>query len=137
MGSSRDTSFEKENRYLANRRVTICKLKEMPRLHFEVGLGNREIARSLLVSHTTISELLGWFQAARMSWAAGGRDRRGGPRGRALPWNTGKSRRRSEPDWVHIRRELSCKGVTLQLLWFEYKEPRATPATASCPGPST
>jgi transposase len=36
--------------------------------------------------------------------------------------NTGKSRRRPEPDWNQIHRELSRKGVTLQLLWLEYKD---------------
>jgi hypothetical protein len=54
-GSSQDVSLGKEKPLLANRRVTMRKIKEMLRLHFEVGLSNREIARSLSVSHSTVS----------------------------------------------------------------------------------
>ena len=98
------------------------KIKEMLRLHFEVGLSNREIARSLSVSHTTVSELLGRFHSAGMSWPLPEGIDEAALEAALYPGNTGKSRRRSEPDWVHIHRELSRKGVTLQLLWFEYKE---------------
>jgi len=107
---------------LANRRVTMRKIKEMLRLHFEVGLSNREIGRSLSVSHTTISELLGRFQAAGMSWPLPEGIDEAALEAALYPGNTGKSRRRPEPDWAHIHRELRRKGVTLQLLWLEYKE---------------
>jgi len=98
------------------------KIKEMLRLHFEVGLSNREIGRSLSVSHTTISELLGRFQAAGMSWPLPEGIDEAALEAALYPGNTGKSRRRPEPDWAHIHRELRRKGVTLQLLWLEYKE---------------
>jgi DNA-binding transcriptional regulator LsrR (DeoR family) len=46
----------------------VRKIKEMLRLHFEVGLTNRQIARSLSVSHSTVNDLLGRFQVAGLDW---------------------------------------------------------------------
>ena len=31
-------------------------------------------------------------------------------------------RRRVEPDWVAMARELKCPGVTMTILWEEYRE---------------
>jgi hypothetical protein len=90
----------------------------MLRLHFEVGLSNREIARSLAVSHSTI------FWAGPRSPGLAGRSRRNWTKLAATLYtgDTGKSRRRPEPDWNRIHRELSRKGLTLQLLRLEYKD---------------
>jgi len=98
------------------------KIKEMLRLHFEVGLSNREIARSLSVSHSTVSDLLGRFQVAGMAWPLPEDVDEAALEAVLYSGNTGKSRRRPEPDWNQVHREFSRKGVTLQLLWFEYKE---------------
>jgi len=96
-----------------------------------VGPANRQIARSLAVSHSTVSDLLGRFQVAGFCWPL--------PPGLNEPalevelysGNTGKSRRHPEPDWNRIHRELSRKGVTLQLLWLEDRPAGA----AGHPGP--
>jgi transposase len=32
------------------------------------------------------------------------------------------SRRKAEPDWLHVHRELRRPGVTLMLLWEEYRQ---------------
>jgi len=98
------------------------KIKEMLRLHFEVGLSNREISRSLSVSHSTVNDLLGRFQVAGMAWPLPEDVDEAALEAVLYSGNTGKSRRRPEPDWNQVHRELSRKGVTLQLLWFEYKE---------------
>ncbi len=44
------------------------KIKEMLRLRFEQGLGVRQIARSLSVSHCTVSDLLGRTEVAGLAW---------------------------------------------------------------------
>lgn len=98
------------------------KVREMLRLHFEMGASNREIARSLSVSHSTVNGLLGRFKSAGMSWPLPGEVDEAGLEAVLYPGNTGKSRRRPEPDWNQVHRELSRKGITLQLLWFEYKD---------------
>jgi transposase len=100
----------------------VRKIKEMLRLHFEVGLTNRQIARSLSVSHSTVNDLLGRFQVAGLDWPLPEDLDEAALEAELYSGNTGKSRRRPEPDWNQIHRELSRKGVTLQLLWFEYKE---------------
>jgi len=98
------------------------KLKEMLRLHFEVGLSNRGIARSLSVSHSTVNDLLGRFRSAGMTWPLPGKVDEAVLQAVLYPGNTGKRRHRPEPDWSQVHRELSRKGVTLQLLWLEYKD---------------
>jgi hypothetical protein len=98
------------------------KIKEMLRLHFEVGLSRREIARSLSVSHSTVNDLLGRFRSAGMTWPLPGNVDEAALEAVLYPGNTGKSRRRPEPDWSRVHRELRRKGVTLQLLWLEYKD---------------
>ena len=35
------------------------------------------------------------------------------------------SRRKTEPDWTHVHHELRRPGVTLMLLWEEYRQARA------------
>lgn len=98
------------------------KLKEMLRLHFEVGRSNREIARSLAVSHSTVNDLLGRLKVAGFGWPLPPDLDEPALEAALYTGNTGKSRRRPEPDWSTVHKELSRKGVTLQLLWFEYKD---------------
>jgi len=74
------------------------KLKEMLRLHFEVGLSNRAIARSLSVSHSTVSDLLGRFRSAGMTWPLPGDVDEATLEAALYPGNTGRSRHRPEPD---------------------------------------
>ena len=38
------------------------------------------------------------------------------------PGNLGGPHSRPEPDWATVHQELARKGVTLQLLWAEYRE---------------
>ncbi len=83
------------------------KLKEMLRLHFELGLSNREIARSLGVSHSTVGDLLGRLRAAAVVWPLPAGLDEAALEAALYPGNTGKSRSRPEPDWNHVHRELS------------------------------
>lgn len=101
------------------------KLKEMLRLHLELGLGCREIGRSLSCSHTTVAELLRRAEAAALTWPLPDEVDEGALAALLYPGNLGRPRKRPEPDYEYIHRELRrkrCKGVTLQLLWVEYKE---------------
>jgi transposase len=95
------------------------KIKEILRLK-GMGLSNRAIARSLSISHSTVSDLLGRARAEGIRWPVEMDE--ASLEARLYPGNAGKRRRRPEPDWAHVHRELRRKGVTLQLLWLEYKE---------------
>lgn len=82
----------------------------------------RAIARSLSVSTSTVSDLLQRVAALKISWPPQGDMDDARLEALLYPGNTGKSCKRPEPDWNYIHPELRRKGVTLQILWFEYKE---------------
>jgi transposase len=99
------------------------KIKEVLRLKFDNQLSKRQIAQSCSIAHSTVSEYLRRFRQATLSWP--------------LPENIddnqleqllfphpqiGSPHRRPQPDWAYIHQELRRKGVTLMLLWQEYKE---------------
>jgi len=104
-------------------RLSMRKIREVLRLKWECGQGVRAIARSCSVSHSTVVEYLRRAQAAGLRW----------PLPESLdedqlsqllfpkPTRAG-SRAIPQPDWEHIHLELRRKGVTLRLLWVEYRE---------------
>jgi transposase len=105
---------------MGKRRLSVRKIKEILRLSGELGLSRREIARSLAVSHNTVSDVLGRATAAQVSWPAAEALSEEELDHRLYPPTTA-THPRPEPDPEHLHRELKRKGVTLQLLWLEYK----------------
>src|SRR5260370_898993 len=103
-------------------RVPMRSVREILRLRAE-GLSDRAIARSTRLARSTVSDYAGRAVAAGLSWPLpeGLTDTaleallfvRGGPAARA--------RRKPEPDWASLHRELRRPGVTLMLLWQEYR----------------
>ena len=98
------------------------KISEVFRQRFELKRSYRDIARSLNISTSTISDHLARAKAAGLSWPFPSDlseqalyDKLFLPV-RVVP------RERIQPDWEVIHRELRKKGVTLQLLWREYRE---------------
>jgi len=93
----------------------------MLRLKKERGLSHRQIARSLSISISTVTDCLRRVDQAGLSWPlADDLDERTLEerlyRSPASPSN------RTFPNYGEIDLELRRKGVTLQLLWQEYKE---------------
>jgi transposase len=101
------------------------KIREVLRLKFVADLSDRVIARSVGVGRTTVQECLQRARAAGLSWP--------------LPDELDDAQLQAQlypravtavdvtlPDFAHVHRELSLKGVTRDLLWREY---RATCAT--------
>lgn len=99
-------------------------IKEILRLKWEKGLGLRQIARSLSISHSTVLDMLHRAEAAKLSWPLPETLDDASLEAKLYPGNSEPARRRPEPDMESIHRELSRKGVTLQLLWQEYKQDR-------------
>jgi transposase len=97
-------------------------VREILRLRAE-GLSDRAIARSTRLARSTVGDYAGRAVAAGLSWPLpeGLTDTaleallfvRGGPAAGA--------RRKPEPDWANLHRELRRPGVTLMLLWQEYR----------------
>jgi transposase len=99
------------------------KIKEVLRLKFDNQLSKRQIAQSCSIAHSTVSEYLRRFRRASLNW----------PLPEEIDDNQleqllfprpqiGSPHRRPQPDWSYIHQQLRRKGVTLMLLWQEYKE---------------
>ena len=102
------------------RRTDVEKTKEILRLHDELGLSQREIARATGCSLGTVSGVLSKAKAAGVTWPV---DMTAKQMGSALypPREGAGEEKHSEPDLELIHREMQRKGVTLTLLWEEYK----------------
>jgi transposase len=100
------------------------KIKEVLRLKFELGLPNRQIARSCSINHSTVADYLYRAKAAGLAhWPLSPELDDSGLAARLFPARTRPSPARPAPDWAGIHEELhSQKHVTLQLVWQEYKQ---------------
>ena len=87
------------------------------------GLSRRQLAKSCGIARSTVAEYLKRAEAAGLSWPLPASldddelEKRLFP-----PQMTVPAEQRSVPDWPLVHRELKRQGVTLQLLWDEYKE---------------
>ncbi len=98
------------------------KISEVLRQRHELNSSHRDIARSLNISKTTVSDYLSRARAAGICWP--------------LPEGCGEkelferlflpvvnpANQRTMPNWEWVYQELRKKGVTLQLLWREYRD---------------
>jgi hypothetical protein len=106
---------------MANTRLSMRKIVDVLRLSHAGGLSHREIARVVKNSPTTVGEILRRAKLVGVAWPL--------PVGVSEAWLEAQlyppaapaSQRRPEPDWPGVHRELRRKGVTLDLLWQEYK----------------
>ena len=106
-------------------RLSMRKLREFLRLHFENKLSARAIARSVKISPSTAQVYLSRMRVAAIAW----------PLAPELDSDVALTRlmfagdcvvksKRPEPNWAELHLELKKKGVTRQLLWEEYKTGR-------------
>lgn len=106
-----------------SRRTSVKELRLILRLSFKQGLSVRDIAARLKVSKTTVSTYLLRAREADLSeWPLPDGYEDDAVLERILFRRMGRPPRdRSEPDWPTVARELKRKGVTLTLLWQEYR----------------
>ena len=103
-------------------RLSMRKISEVFRQRFELKRSYREVARSLNISTSTVSDYLARARAAGLSWPFPSEMSEEALYNKLyLPVNAVKSER-THPDWEAIHRELRKKGMTLQLLWREYRD---------------
>ena len=108
---------------MAKRRVSMNKIRETIRLHEEGGLSNRQIARALAISRPAVSQYLSDYRSSHLSLSAvaamsddelirmlEGIKEAGSERYRDL-----------SERFEYFVKELKKTGVTLDLLWQEYK----------------
>jgi len=109
---------------MSGKRLSMRTIKEILRLKWVCGLSDRLVSRSCSLGRATIAEYVRRAEAAGLSWPL--------PEGMddaqleallfpiSSPSPSGSFR--LLPDWAEVREELKRKGVTLFLLWQEYKE---------------
>jgi transposase len=99
------------------------KIREVLRLVIGEGLSRRQAAAATGSPYSTIADHLARAERAGLGWPLpegmddGELEARLFARAEAPP-----SSSRPLPDWAEVHRELRRKGVTLQLLWMEYRE---------------
>lgn len=108
---------------MSKNRLSMRKVREVLRLKWECGLSNRQIARSCSISHSTVAEYVRRAMEANLSWPLrSGLDESELERLLFPPSSAVALDMRGVADWSWVHRELKRKGVTLFLLWQEYKE---------------
>ena len=112
--------FEEEEMVQAS--LSMRKIEEILRLKFEIGLTHRAIAKSCGVSTSTVSEYVTHAKAAGLSWPLPEELTAEQLEARLYPDKGGSRRKVPQPDWPFIHKELKRKGVTLSLLWVEYRQ---------------
>ena len=107
---------------MAKERLSMRKIVEILRLKHECGLKHRRIARSVGVARSTVCDYLYRAAAAGLAWPLPESmtevevERLLFPPAPAIAPGL-----RPQPDWVTVHQELRRKGMTLLLLWQEYK----------------
>ncbi len=108
---------------MARERLPMRKIRDVLRLKAE-GLSERRIAASLGIGHSGAGDTIRRARRAGLSWPLPA-DLSDDDLDRLLYATPGrgasKATQRPLPDWAHIHRELKKPGVTLSLLWEEYR----------------
>ena len=108
---------------MSRKRLSMRKIRELMRLKYELGRSHREIATSLGIANSTVSDYAGRARAAGLSWPLPEGLDDAALEAALFPPLPPSRVPRPEPDWERVHRELARhKGVTLQLLWLEYRE---------------
>lgn len=105
-----------------SKRLSMRKIKEVLRLKWGMQRSNREIATSIKASTSTISDCVRRAQAAGLSWPLPGDIDDVQLEQMLYKESCKASYSTAEIDWAYVHQELKRKGVTRELLWYEYKE---------------
>ncbi|MCL5611594.1 MAG: IS21 family transposase [Chloroflexi bacterium] len=108
---------------MTQERLSLRKIREVLRLKYEIGLSNRAIARACQVSNSTVGEYIARAEQAGLKWPLPENCSEEDLYQKLFPeGETPVLSERPVPNWEEIHRELSRRGVTLMLLWQEYRE---------------
>lgn len=112
-------------------KTSMRKIREIMRLHFEVGLSANSIASSCNCARSVVQECLRKVKAAKLSWMQASQMDDAALETLLYPGPGKYPRAPVAPDWDYIHREKRKKGVTLELLWHEYQEQVPVPYSYS------
>lgn len=108
---------------MPGKRLSMRKIKEVLRLRYACRLSKQAIATSCGIGRTSVREYLRRAETARLDWplpeemSDSDLERQLFPPPPSIPRD-----QRPQPDCAELHRQLKRKGVTLFLLWQEYKE---------------
>ncbi len=102
-------------------RVLMSKIRQALQLLAESGLSTRQVAAALSISKTTVSEIALYARDAGVDWPLAQTLSDEQLQARLYPPPRPRSSTRHEPDYARLHQELKRAGVTLQLLWEEYR----------------
>lgn len=107
---------------MPNERLTMRKIREILRLHYDCKLSHREIATSCLVSRSTVSQYIHRAQAAGLAWPVPADCDDEQLEKLLFPTCAGRPKTTAPmPDFADMHAKLRHKGMTLALLWERYK----------------
>lgn len=101
--------------------ISMRRIRELLRLHFEAHLSQRQIAAATHLSLGAVNKYLAAAALAGLSWPLPDDLTEGDLRRRLFPLGESTfAEARALPDFAQLHLELKLKGVTRQLLWEEY-----------------
>jgi transposase len=102
--------------------TTMRQIRNVLRLHFAEKLSVRDTASSLAMARSTVADYLIRARVAGLSWPLPEEMDDDALERRLFPDVAKVRSAYPQPDFEVMKKELTRKGVTLQLLWFEYRE---------------
>ena len=103
-------------------RAPMRKVREVLRLRHALGVSERQIAITVGISRSTVGEYLRRAAVIGITWPVPeGMDDGEMERRLFTPPTFEEKPARPLPDWTAVHRELKRRGVTLLLLWEEYR----------------
>ena len=97
-------------------------IREVLRLRWEAGLSQREVAVSCRLGRSTVHDYLLRAEAAGLRWPLPAELDEEALERLLFPPPAPSVVRRPRPEWPTVHQELRRKGMTLGLLWQEYRE---------------
>ncbi len=105
---------------MPQQRMDIRMIKDILRLKYQGGLSHERIAQSLGISKGAVAKYLSLAGGAGLDWASTAELDEASLERRLMGSGAALSRA-VEPDYARVHIELRRKGVTLMLLWGEYR----------------
>ena len=102
-------------------------IRDVLRLRLDAGLSERHTARSLGVPRSTVQDYCARFRASGLTWPLAAALEDGALEQALFTRDVARSATsRPLPEWALIAQEKKRKGVTLMLLWQEYRQAEPT-----------
>ena len=107
---------------MARKRMSVRKIREILRLHFDEKRSNREAGTSVGKSASVVHDCLKRFEASGVGWPLGEEvDDEALEKRLYAPAGQNAASHIAQPDFEYVHKELARKHVTLVLLWQEYR----------------